>query len=458
MILPAWLVRNVTYPLHERLCGRPTWSEYLSLSRVFARDRSTVDDICRERLVALLQFAEREIPFYRAWFEQVGVNAVQDDPYRALRQLTPLEKATVRDSRDRMIWTAVPGGPIPYSSGGTTGDTLKFMIDRVRQAEPLAARMFMQSRFGVQPGDARVYLWGSPIEHKGGRIKRLRDRFLNELLIDAFQMGPEDCRRHLATIREFRPRCIYGYPSAITLLAQAQLDSGMPPVRSLALIVMTGEEVTREQITRAREAFGCPVAREYGSREVGLIAHDCPEGAMHVLSPHSHVEFLSRDVATESVGWATDDEHGRGEIGEILCTTLNTRAQPFIRYRVGDVGRWTAGNCRCGLPTPTIELLGGKITGFIKLPDGRLCHGAVTSHVLREEPGIDAFKTYQHEVDRFEVLLVVNASFQSAALDRIPHRYRERFGRNIRVECRVVDEIPPDPSGKRRYVVSHVAT
>ena len=127
------------------------------------------------------------------------------------------------------------------------------------------------------------------------------------------------------------------------------------------------------------------------------------------------------------------------------------------RYRIGDVGTLLPEPCPCGLPFPLLWVVGGKITGFIALPDGQLCHGAVTSHVLRDQPGIVEFKTLQRELDAFEVLLVVDEVFTPATIPRVQRRYRELFGPRIKVDCRIVERIPPDPSGKRRYVVSDVA-
>jgi phenylacetate-CoA ligase len=325
---------------------------------------------------------------------------------------------------------------------------LRFFIDRARQAQQLSCRLFMQQAFGVRPGDRRVYLWGSPIETRGWRVKHWRDRLLNEVVIDAFGMSARQMDAQLARIKAFRPALIYSYPTAAALLARHAAErGGKCAFPWLRLVVLTGEETTAEQIAQVRETFGAPVASEYGSREIGLIAHECPRGSLHIMSPHIHVEVVANgQMATP------------GEIGEILCTTLATRAQPFVRYRLGDVGALVPGSCCCGLPFPRMRLVGGKITGFIALPDGRLCHGAVTSHVLRDQVGIVEFKTYQHAVDAFEVLLVVDKDFDSAVPERVRQRYRALFGAQVRVDCRVVDRIRPDPSGKRRYVVSEVAS
>lgn len=442
-----WLVRHLSYPTHERLRGRSTLRELREFARLAEQPPDVVRAECARRLRELLIFAGRELPYFADVFERFGVDPRRDDPYAELMKLRVLQKADVRKNAERMVYRGVRGGPIPHSSGGTTGDTLHFFIDRIRQAQTLAARLFVQRRLGVQVGERRAYLWGSPIESNGSRLRHWRDRLLNEILLDAFEMSPPQCDDHLKTIQSFKPRLLYGYPSAVALLAAHARDRFPPGAFPwLRVVVLTGEEITDEQTALVREVFDCRVVAEYGSRETGLMAHDCPRGRMHIFSPHVHIEIMADGLPLPP-----------GNCGEIVCTTLTTRAQPMIRYRVGDVGSLDPAPCPCGLPFPTLRIEGGKITGFIALPDGRLCHGAVTSHVLRDQPGVVEFKTYQRAVDRFEVLLAVNEAFNPATIERVRGRYRKLFGEQIHVDCRTVARIPPDPSGKRRYFVSDVA-
>ncbi len=443
----AWLARQITYPTHERLCGRPTLRTLQGLQALAGQPADEVARVTVQRLRDLLTFATKQLPYYAETLAQHGIRADAPDLCGAFTRLPVLQKADVRRHAEGMTWPGVPGGLIRHSSGGTTGDTLVFHIDRTRQAEDLAARLFMQGLYGVRPGDRRLHLWGSPIEARGGRVKRWRDRLLNEFLLSAFDLGPERAADHLATLRRLRPAVLYGYPTAAAVLAQqAAQQHGPADFRWLKLVVLTGEEVTSDQIDQVRSVFGCPVAVEYGNREVGLIAHTCPRGTLHTLAPHLYVEILDGQQA------AAPDM-----CGQIVCTTLNVRAQPFIRYRLGDVGSRPSERCPCGLPLPALRLMGGKVTGFIALPDGRLCHGAVTSHVLRGEPGIVAFKTFQHTLSDFEVLLQTGPEFDAATCERVRQRYRLLFGPRINVDVRLVDVIPPEPSGKHRYVVSDVA-
>ena len=442
-----WLVRRAIFPAHERLRGRATLHELRALANLAGQPAPVVNAEAERRLRNLLQFAAQKLPFYTKRFMGCGLDPNAVDVYSELARLPVLHKPEVRANAQRMTWPDVPGGLRPCVSGGTTGDTLHFHIDQLRAAQSMAARLFMQSRFGVRPGDRRVWLWASPIELKRSRIRRWRDRLINEIVLDAFDMSPAVLDAYVKRIIAYRPRVIIGYTSAVALLARHAAQSYAPRhFRDLRLVVLTADEVQPEERAAAQAAFGCAVASEYGSREVGLIAHDCPQGRMHVISPHIHVEVTQENALLPA-----------GRLGNITCTNLNTRAQPLIRYAIGDLGALCRDACPCGLPFPVMQVTAARLSSFVALPAGKLCSGHIIPHLVRVDPCVVHFKVYQPALDRFEVLLVVNESFRPEAITRLQQRFREYFGPAVQVQCRVVDDIPPDPSGKRRQLISAVA-
>lgn len=447
MSLGEALARRLFFPLHERLCGRSTQRQAQSLARLAARSPAQLDGECQSRLRELLTFAA-SLPFYRARFLRHGVCPAARDARRELERLPALTKAEVRENAAGMIWTRVPGGLQPCVSGGTSGDTLHFFVDRMRQSQSMGARLFMQSLFGVRPGDRRMWLWGSPIELQRSRMRRVRDRLINELVLDAFEMSSDAMDAYLSRMAAYQPRLLIGYSSAVArLAAHAQRRYTPADFPQLRVAVLTADEVTAAQRAVVTRVFGCPVASEYGSREAGLIAHECPHGAMHVISPFVHVEIMNAGRSAAP-----------GEVGAIVCTNLGTRAQPMLRYAIGDVGALGPADCPCGLPLPTLSIRAARVTSFIALPGGRLCSGHLAAYLVRSDPRVCEFRVIQHELTRFEVLLSTERGGAAQAILGIRQRFRACFGPDVRVHCRTLAQIPPDASGKRRPIVSHVAT
>ncbi len=446
-MLPA-LVRHALYPLHEALLRRPTFRQAADLERSQWLSRSEIEALQLRRLSALLRTAEAHCPWHAERIRAAGIDVRADLTWEAFRRLPTMTRDDARENRDRIAWLSVPGGALPYNTGGSSGQPLSFYFGRSRQASDAAGRIRAHRWWGVDVGAREVFLWGAPVElGRTDRTKQLRDRTFNQLLLNAFEMSPVRMDGYLDDIDRFQPECIYGYASSIALLASHAAQRGRRPVvPRLRVVCTTGEPLYPYQRELIADAFRAPVASEFGSRDVGFTAHETPTGQMLLLSEHVVLEVL--DAASQPVA--------PGELGEAVLTGLCSEAQPFIRYRTGDMVRLGAEPCREGRGLHVIDEVTGRSTDFIVRADGTIMHALAVIYVLRAVSGVREFKVFQHEVDRIEVLVVPGAGWSADSGAQIERGLRARLGESARVETRVVESIPAEASGKHRYVVSRV--
>jgi len=440
------LVRTAIYPLHERLVGRKTmkfvreldWSQWMA-----------PDDIrCLQsaKLKVLLRHAWHNVPFYRRRLENAGIQDLGDDTWAMLARLPLLSKDEIRTSISAMTWHEAPGGVFPHDTGGSSGEPLTFVVDRRRQGYDQAARIRTHRWFGVDLGDHELLLWGSPIERqRTDEIKSLRDAVCNQRLLDAFRMSPARVDEYFDEWDRFRPTCLFGYPSSIALfverarLRQRQLDGSR-----LRAVFVTGEVCMPDDREAIESHFGVPVADGYGSREGGFIAHQCPKGGMHITAENIIVEVVRDGRAVEAE-----------ETGEIVITHLDAYAMPFIRYRTGDVGRLLRGRCACGRGLPLMDVVQGRTTDFLYLPDGTVKHALSVIYPLRQTPGVRRFQVTQHPDFTITIDVVTDPSVVGVDADTIGRRVRPVFGDSVSVAVRFVECIETAESGKFRHVISH---
>jgi phenylacetate-CoA ligase len=136
-------------------------------------------------------------------------------------------------------------------------------------------------------------------------------------------------------------------------------------------------------------------------------------------------------------------------------TGLHSEAQPFIRYRTGDMVRLGA---QAG-DVPGLHVIDevvGRKTDFVVRADGTIMHALAVIYVLRAIEGIAEFRFIQHAVREVEVLIVPDVRWTETAKRRVIDGLRARLGNDLVVAVRLVDAIAPEASGKHRYVVSHV--
>jgi phenylacetate-CoA ligase len=445
------LSRGVVYPLQERLMKRPTFAYLESLERSQWLARPELERRQAEKLTTLLRVAAQHSPWHAERIRGAGLDVHLRDACFSLEDLRRLPTMTRRDARDnvdRIRWAGVPGGAFRYNTGGSSGEPLIFYFGRWRQASDAAGRMRARRWWGVEPGDREVYLWGAPVElSKTDRIKTLRDRLLNQLVLNAFAMSPANMDSYLDALQAFRPKCIYGYASSVALLAARAKERGVRlRLPELRVVCTTGEPLYPHQRELIGEVFAVPAANEFGSRDIGFTAHETPSGQLLLMSESIILEAL--------------DAEGRpvppGSLGEAVMTGLCSEAQPFIRYRTGDMVRVASEGCREGRGLHVIQEVSGRSTDFVVRSDGTIMHALAVIYVLRAAEGIAQFKFIQHSTRDVEVRIVPDGKWNDSARAQVVAGLAARLGDDARITVRPVDAIAAEASGKYRYVVSHV--
>ncbi|MEZ0148360.1 MAG: phenylacetate--CoA ligase family protein [Candidatus Reddybacter sp.] len=451
------LVRNLLFPLHEKIMSRPTFSYAAELEKSQWLNPAEIEQLQLNKLKALLNVALEHSPWHaqRILNAKIPLGVSQTPTLDDLARLPTMDKSDAQSHRDQIAWPGVPGGGTLYNTGGSSGQPLIFYYGKERQASDAAGRIRARRWWGVDIGDKEVYLWGAPVElAKTDRIKQIRDRLMNQLLLNAFDMSIENMELYAQAIEKFQPKCIYGYASSLTLLAKHIESRGKPlHLPQLKVVCTTGEPLYPNQRTIIQQAFGAPVANEFGSRDIGFTAHESPEGQMLLLSESMILEIL------DSEGQAV----APGETGEAVITGLCSQAQPFIRYRTGDMVKASDEKCKAGRGLHALGEVVGRSTDFIIAVDGTIMHALAVIYVLRAIEGINEFKIIQHSTTDLEVQYVANdengndTHWQQRTEQEISAQLKQRLGQSTHIVLNRLDKIPLEKSGKHRYVVSHVA-
>lgn len=445
------LARRFIYPLQERLLKRPTFAYLSELEKTQWLSRAEIERLQMTKLKSLLRLAATHCPWHAENIQRAGIELNDRAPFlepKEFKKLPTMTKADAIAHGNRMVWKGAPGGAFRYNTGGSSGQPLIFYYGRLRQASDAAGRMRARRWWGVEVGEPEVYLWGAPVElNKTDYMKTFRDRLVNQLVLNAFAMSPANMERYLRAIQRFQPKCLYGYASSIALLAaHAKSRQIKPRLTRLKVVCTTGEPLFPNQRELIAEVFEAPVADEFGSRDIGFTAHESPEGQMLLISESLFLEVL--DASGQSVA--------PGEVGEAVITGLCSETQPFIRYRTGDMVRATEEACKAGRGLHVIGEVMGRKTDFITRDDGTIMHALAVIYIMRSIEGIREFKIIQHTTTSLEIQIVADEAWKAEKKDEIIKQFQNRLGNELAVEIHLLDRIPPEISGKHRYVVSHV--
>jgi phenylacetate-CoA ligase len=442
------LISGVLFPLHERLKKHNSVDVRKEMETSQWWDEARLRTLQLARLRQLLAHAERHVPYYRELFSEIGFRSGDVNSLEDLVRLPFLDKPTIRENSD-VLKSDDARGLSRFNTGGSSGEPLIFYIGKERVSHDVAAKWRATRWWGVDIGDAEIVVWGSPIELGAqDTVRALRDRMLKTKLLPAFEMSEPKLDRFLEEIRTRRPKMLFGYPSALSHIARHADTKGMR-MNDLGIRVafVTSERLYDEQRAQIAKTFGCPVANGYGGRDAGFIAHECPQGGMHITAEDIIVEIVNPEGVSLPPGHA----------GEIVVTHLATRDFPFIRYRTGDIAVLDTKKCSCGRGLPLIKEIQGRSTDFLIAKDGTVMHGLALVYILRDLPQVRAFKIVQESVDLTRVLVVPQDKLESGTINKIEAGFKARLGQEVIIEVEQVEQIPAEKSGKFRYVVSRIA-
>jgi phenylacetate-CoA ligase len=442
------IASGLIFPLHERLKGHGSVKLRRTLEESQWWDAQALDELRVSRLRNLVCRAYGQVPYYRELMDAHAIRPESIDSLAAITRFPFLTKPDIRAHTDALK-ARDARGLARFNTGGSSGEPLVFYIGRERVSHDVAAKWRATRWWGVDIGDPELVVWGSPIELSAqDRVRRWRDRLLRTRLLPAFEMSPANLDLFVREIRDMRPRMLFGYPSSLSLIARHARRAGQRmDDLGVKVAFVTAERLYDEQRAEIEATFGCRVANGYGGRDAGFIAHQCPEGALHLTAEDLLIEIV--------------DPQGRslphGQAGEIVVTHFATGDFPFIRYRTGDLGVLGPADCPCGRGLPVLEEIQGRTTDFVVARDGTVMHGLALIYAIRDLKGIERFKIVQESLDWTRVTIEPGSDYDPSVADAIVAGLKQRLGARVRIDVEIVAGIPQERSGKFRYVASKVA-
>lgn len=446
MAVTGFLIRHVHWPLMERLKENRTRHYMRDLQQAQGLPAEQLLLRQRQKLGRLLAHAVRHVPAYASLAAEWDRGDTA--PERFLQRIPVLDKTHFRLHADDYLAKGTPLSKlIGNRTGGSTGEPTRFYLDRPSVERYEAARFLGLSWHGIRIGDPCVMIWGSPLElnQQQERKYRWKERWLkNRLLLSAYELDERRLEKQLTLIRRFRPSYLYGYASALHTLAEMMLKRGWTIEIPLRGVVSTAESLHEHQRQKIAAAFQAPVINEYGARDGGIIAYQCPEGRMHAFTENCYLEVV--DPITKLPLYP-------GESGALLVTDLHNTVMPRLRYQLGDVAALSGEACSCGIGYPLLAAIDGREDDMFVSLSGQYVHGHYFNHIVRNMESFRTFQIIQHQPHSLSLKLVKEPGrFRRSDEDRLLAGIRTALG-EVSVQVAYVDHIPPASSGKIRYAI-----
>jgi phenylacetate-coenzyme A ligase PaaK-like adenylate-forming protein len=206
-------------------------------------------------------------------------------------------------------------------------------------------------------------------------------------------------------------------------------------------VITTSETVTDLLREMVEAVWHCKIFDQYCSVEDSFFASQCEYGRYHISPEMGVLEIVDSSIKPVPPG----------VIGEVICTGLQNKLQPLIRYRVGDMARWsTDQSCKCGRQMPILETIEGRFEDICVTSDGREMLRFDT--VFKGIDNIREAQVIQEHLDLFIINIVPGDGFDSNDIIHLKKNMRNHVG-SANVVVKLVDAIPRSTSGKFRAVI-----
>lgn len=448
MMLTQWCHEKLLYPLFDTLASRSISSHYKDYLQAQWRNPATIK--CQQFLTlkALLCYAYEKVPYYTQSFKKHKFDPKCISKEEDLLKCPILTKQDINKNRNLLIGKGVKRESLIESqSGGSTGEPIKFYVDNTTLDAHKAIGMRFYSMMDLPLGSRAVRMWGQPrIVDSSTTIKgKIYEWMNNRMFFDGFDLSEKKMGEYVKKIKKFKPKLLIGYVQCIDLLARYIIKNRISGIRPQAVFT-TASVLYPEIRQRMGVVFKCKVFNEYGSCELGAVAHECnAHQGMHIDSEIVYLEFLKDGKLANP-----------GEEAEIYATTLCNWAMPLIRYKVGDIGSYTDEPCACGRGSRRITSLLGRTFGVFTAIDGTKVHGYYfTNRVFMKIPNVKQFQMIQDDLEHYTIKIVRNPGFNSKDIEFIETKIKEKLG-EVDLEYEFLEKIDPEGSGKYLYTKSYV--
>jgi phenylacetate-CoA ligase len=441
--LPIWLRR------YHRSSALGHW-KFLLQSQYWSRRQLL--DYQWERLQELLHHAYTTTVYYRRIFDERGLTPASFASVEDLNKLPILTRDDVFEHSDELISSRYDRSDlIEFFTGGTTGQQARMWIDQESYNRKLGAAWRFEGWLGYEPCDRLALFWPAHMDvpkQESFQARFARLHMMRQEIIYGGSLNDHFARAAADRLMAFAPEYLRVFPTAFSNFVEhaRNHDLKLPSVRA---VMSTGEGLYPSQRKTISEQFDCPVFDMYSSREVGNTACECDaHDGLHIAMETSLVEFVSDG---EPVAVGTE--------GAILITDLTNYGMPVIRYQINDYSMPLAGDCPCGRKLSRMSAGVGRLQDCFYGSDGTRHSGNVLGiHLTVGENNVAIGQTQfvQKSVTEFLVRVTNKPEPTAETFEFLERRTKELIGDDISVRFEVVDKIPPEASGKTRFVICEI--
>lgn len=435
------ILRNTVLPLGDLIFGGnylktlKQWNEFDKLSE------KELLAIQENELEKTLKYTIEKVPYYKGHQYNPSIS-----PQENLKKFPILTKEILRNPENELVSVDFNKKNLRknFSSGSSGVQSFSYSDKKnVFFLQGMSYHWYMWG--GLQFGDSVLQFGISP---NRTLPKKLKDYFFRVNYQQAFELEEDDWKRIYREIRKKKTKHVLGYPSAINQFAEFLIKNNLN--HRFDSIISLGDKLFPHFEENFKVAFNKPtIIDTYGCAEGLMIACRYDNPYYYISAPHVYVEIVDDE------GNEVED----GNLGHVLVTCFTNLAQPFIRYKLGDLAIKLP---RDKYPQnrkfnyPLLEKIVGRETDIVKTPNGKTLIVHSFTGIIEYFPDIKQYQIIQEKEDEIIIKYILDdlIPLKETTLAEIKEKIDRLTDASLKINFKQTDFIENSPSGKPQIIKS----
>jgi phenylacetate-CoA ligase len=407
------------------------WNEYIE-----CMDKEEMRILQGNRLCKTVERVYHNVPFYRKKMQELGL---EPGDIRGIDDLEKLPFTTKQDLRDNYPYNlfAVPMSEVVrvHASSGTTGrpTVVGYTRKDLSTWSEVVARSLCAA--GAKKNDIIQIAYGYGL-FTGGLGLHYGSEKVGATVIP---ISGGNTQKQIQLMKDFGSTVLACTPSYALYLAEAMEEMGVDPKELALRVGIFGAEPWTEQMRKEIERkLDIRAIDIFGLSEIigpGVSCECKMQNGLHINEDH----FIPETVDPKTLKAVP-----RGEVGELVFTTVTKEALPLLRYRTRDLTALNDEKCECGRTLTRMEKCTGRSDDMLIIRGVNVFPSQVESVLLNmgeTKPHYLLIVDRKNNLDILEIWVEVEGSFFSdeirkleALTARIKHQIESTLGISVKIK------------------------
>lgn len=430
------ILLKVVFPFADKVMGTCAMRWYRQIKKMNTWSKEQIDAWQLERLHQLIDFAYNHTRYYRMVFDERNLKPSDIKDFSDLQKLPILTREIINEHFEDIKPDVLD--KIRHrvnSTSGSSGVPLKFICGEETWGFVTAMKIYSWQQVGYHYGDLFATLTSAVGLFANGKptlTSEIYFRLRNTIPLNGVNMSPEICEQYMALFQKRQPRYIYGYATAIYLLARYCKEHNIN--YHFNVVFTTSEKLLPDYRDTIEDVFSARVMDCYGSRDGAVTAYEVNQGSYNV-------------------GYASYLEASSDSFSPVYATNLIDYAFPLIRYSNRDELRM--------LPTDKINNYNGQVISEVVGRTSDIIHFS-NGHNLAPTGfcmifrgmHVEAFRVKQSGDMSVEFEILTKEGYTQQEETVLKSALTKHIGSDVAISFRYVDKFEPLKNGKRSFLLN----